>query len=287
MMIYYMGRKALGRTRLTITLKPEIIKALDKVIDGRSIRNRSHAIEYWLHEALVPRVTKVLILAGGQGVNFRPFTYEIPKGLIPIKGKPLLEHTIDLLKRFGFKDIVLSVGHLGEKIREHFGDGSRFGVKIAYLEQKKNNRGTAGPVHDAASVLGTGTFILMYGDVLADIDFKDLLTFHSSRQAIMTMALASVEKPMSWGMASLKGDRVISFNEKPVSRTSSSHLVNAGVYVCEPEVLKLISSKSERLEKDLFPKIAEANQLYGYPFSGYWYDVSNPKVYGDVLKAIK
>lgn len=281
-----MGRNRLGRTRLTITLKPELLKALDKVIDGKQIRNRSHAIEYWLGQALIPQVTKVLILVGGEGVKFRPLTYELPKALIPIKGRPLLEHTIELLKRSGFNDIVLSVGYLGDKVREHFGDGSRFGVKISYLEQKKVNRGTAQPVREAASVVGNSTFVLIYGDVLADIDLKDLLAFHAVQRMPVTMALTSVEQPMSWGVASLKGNRVVGFSEKPKQSMSASHLVNSGIYVCEPEVFSEISANSERLEKDFLPALAEAGQLAGYPFSGYWYDVSTPEVYERALRQL-
>ena len=283
----FMGRKALGRTRLTITLKPELIRALDKVVDGRQIRNRSHAIEYWLTQALTPQLTKVLILAGGEGVKFRPLTYEMPKGLIPIKGKPLLEHTLDLLKKYGFTDIVISLGHLGNKIREHFGDGSRFGVHITYLEQTKSVRGTAQPVRQAKELIGDNTFLLMYGDVLADIDLKDLLGFHTGQHATVTMALASVDKPTTWGIANLKGNRVTSFTEKPVRPTSASHLVNSGIYVCSPEMFETITVKSERLEKDLFPKLADSGQLAGYSFSGFWYDVSTPEVYEEVLKDYK
>lgn len=279
-----MGRKSLGRSRLTITLKPELLKALDKVIDGRQIRNRSHAIEYWLERSLTPQITKVLILAGGEGVNFRPLTLELPKVLIPVKGKPLLEHTLERLKQSGFNDIVISIGYLGNKVREYFGDGSRWGVNITYLEQKKGNRGTSQPVRQASELLGDSGFILMYGDVLADIDLKDLLAFHISQNNLMTMALASVDKPTSWGVVNLKGNKVVSFTEKPAKRTSPSHLVNGGIYVCESEVFKLISRNSERLEKDLIPKLVESGQLAGYPLSGYWYDVSTPEVYEEVLK---
>lgn len=279
-----MGRKQLGRTRLTITLKPEIIKALDSVIDGEQIRNRSHAIEYWLTQALVPQLTKVLILVGGEGVNFRPLTYELPKALIPIKGKPLLEHTLDLLKKYGFTDIIISLGHLGNKIREHFGDGSRFGIHITYLEQTKSVHGTSQPVWQAKEIIGNNTFLLMYGDVLADIDLKDLLSFHASQHTAVTMALASVDKPTTWGVANLKGNKITNFAEKPTKPTSSSHLVNAGIYVCSPKVFDDITTKSERLEKDIFPKLVDNNQLAGYPFSGFWYDVSTPEVYEEVLK---
>ena len=278
-----MGRKQLGRDRLTITLQPELIKALDKTIDDRTIRNRSHAIEYWLTQVLIPPVTKVLILAGGEGVNFRPLTYELPKALIPIKGKPLLEHTFDLLKKYNLTDIILSVGHLGDKIRQYFGDGSRFGVKLTYLQQK-NSRGTAQPVKQAQSVIGDKRFLLIYGDVLADIDLRDLIEFHSAQHSIVTMALASVEKPGSWGVANLQGSLVTSYKEKPVKNTSASHLVNAGIYVCEPELFNYISKSAVRLEQEVLPKLVSAKQLVGYPFSGSWHDVSTPEVYEEVIK---
>jgi NDP-sugar pyrophosphorylase family protein len=281
-----MGRKFLGRQRLTITLRPEILKIIDKLIDGRTIRNRSHAIEYWLTQALTPQLTKVLILAGGEGVNFRPLTYELPKALIPIKGKPLLEHTLDSLKKYGFTDIVISLGHLGNKIREYFGDGSRWGAHITYLEQTKGVHGTAQPVRQAQEVIGDHTFLLVYGDVLADIDLQDLLTFHANQHTAVTMALASVDKPTTWGVANLKGNQLISFTEKPLRATSTSHLVNAGIYVCAPEIFDNLSLKSERLEKDVFPKLANSGQLSGYAFSGYWYDVSTPEVYQKVLEQL-
>ena len=281
-----MGRKQLGRDRLTITLQPELIKALDKTIDGRTIRNRSHAIEYWLTQVLIPPVTKVLILAGGEGVNFRPLTYELPKALIPIKGKPLLEHTFDLLKKYNLTDIVLSVGHLGDKIRQYFGDGSRFGVHLTYLEQKQA-RGTAQPVRQAQSVIGDKRFLLFYGDVLAEIDLRDLVEFHSSQHATTTMALASVEKPASWGVANLQGSLITSYKEKPVKNTSASHLVNAGIYVCEPELFNYISKSAVRLEQEVLSKLVSAKQLVGYPFSGNWYDVSTPEIYEEVLHELK
>jgi len=279
-----MGRKQLGRDRLTITLQPELIKALDKTIDGRTIRNRSHAIEYWLTQSLLPSVTKVLILTGGEGVKFRPFTYELPKALVPVRGKPLLEHTFDLLKSQGLTDIVLSIGYLGDKIQQYFGDGSRFGVKLTYQEQKKSSQGTAQPVRQAREIIGDKKFLLMYGDVLADVDLRDLIEFHSAQKATVTMALTSVEKPTDWGVVCLKGSLVTSFAEKPIKNNSGSHLVNAGIYVCEPELFDLISTKAERLEKEVFPALARNKKIVGYPFSGQWYDVSTPEVYAKVLK---
>ena len=125
----------MGKERLTITLDKGLLKKVDDAIDGSKIRNRSHAIEFLLSSVLVPKQTKVLILAGGEGVKFRPLTYELPKALVPVLGKPLLEYTLESLRSHGLTEIYISIGHLGNKIREYFGDGGRLGLKITYLEQ--------------------------------------------------------------------------------------------------------------------------------------------------------
>src|SRR3989338_4556769 len=116
----------MDRTRLTITLKKSILVAVDSVIDGTNIRNRSHAIETLISQSLAPQAKTCLILAGGRGINMRPFTFEMPKGLFPVAGKPILEHLIELLSRYNIRNIILSIGHLGEKIEEYFGNGQKF-----------------------------------------------------------------------------------------------------------------------------------------------------------------
>ncbi len=269
--------------RLTITLDQELLRRLDAVIDGSKIRNRSHAIEFLLSNSLVAKKTKVLILAGGEGVKFRPLTYELPKSLIPIKGKPLLEHTLEALRDQGFSEIYISIGHLGEKIRDYFGDGARWRIKIRYLEQTSSKKGTAQPVLEAKGYLGDEPFLVIYGDVLTKLFFSDLVEFHASHRGIATIALASVEKPAMWGVATIQGNRIVDFVEKPKIRTKS-HLINAGVYVLSPEVFRYIPKNSTRLEKDLFPRLAQEGKLYAYPFESEWHDVSTPEVYGEVLK---
>src|SRR3990172_3770469 len=113
----------MDRERLTITLKKSILAKVDNIIDGSRIRNRSHAIETLISQSLTPRISQAVILAGGRGLNMRPFTFEMPKGLFPVAGKPILEHIIEFLRRFEIRDIILSIGHLGEKIQEYFSDG--------------------------------------------------------------------------------------------------------------------------------------------------------------------
>lgn len=273
------------RVRLTITLKDTILRLLDEMVDGQKIRNRSHAIEFLLSQTLLPKQTKVLILAGGEGVNFRPLTFEMPKSLIPVAGKPLLEHTILNLRRHNLTDVTISLGYLGEKIKAYFGDGSRWGLSISYLEQSQKKIGTAQPVQQAQERFGSGTFLLLYGDVLTDINFVELLEFHRSQKAsIATMALAPVERVSMWGVTKVIGNKIVEFEEKPDAPKTHSHLVNAGIYVMEPGIFKYIDRDCVRLERDVFPRLADEGKLAAYPFEGKWYDVSTPEIYERVIK---
>jgi len=124
---------------------------------------------------------------------------------------------------------------------------------------------------------------VLYGDVLAKIDYLDLVDFHSSQRGVATVALASVEKTAMWGVASVQGNRIFDFVEKPKTKTKS-HLINAGIYVLSPEIFKYIPKDARRLEKDVFPRLASEGKLYAYPFESDWYDVSSPEVYEKVLK---
>lgn len=256
---------------------------MDAAIDGSKIRNRSHAIEYLLSSSLVPKSTKVLILAGGEGVKFRPLTYEMPKVLVPVQGKPLLEHTLLALRDQGLTEIYISIGHLGSKIRDYFGDGRRFGINLHYLEQSRKKSGTAQPLLEAKRYFLDNAFLVIYGDVLTKLNFMDLLDFHQNNRCMATLALASVEKSSMWGVATLAGNRLTSFIEKPKAQTKS-HLINAGIYVLNPEIFKYIDANSARLEKDLFPRLASEGKLCAYPFESDWYDISTPEVYAEVLK---
>lgn len=277
----------MSRERLTITINKRLIGLLDDFIDGEKIRSRSHAIEYLLSKMLVPKVSRAIILAGGQGLKMRPFTYEMPKCLIPVRGKPLLEHTLDLLKKYEIRDIVITIGHLGDKVRNHFGDGSRFGVKITYADQGEGFRGTGGALKVARNLAGS-PFLLFYGDVLADIDLNDLVDFHKSHGKAMTMALTSVEDSSVWGVVQLHGTQIRDFVEKPKQSQRLSRLINAGIYVVEPKIFDYFPRKNIfRLEEDVFPKLAQSDELYGYPFEGQWFDIGTPEIYARVIREWK
>lgn len=272
-----------SRHRLTITLRKDLLPRLDEIIDGAKIRNRSHAIEYLLTNALGPKIRRAFILAGGRGIKMRPLTYELPKTMLPVKGRPLLEYTIELLREADVRDIIILIGHLGDKIKAHFGDGSRFGVRIRYVEEARE-QGTAAPLRLAASLLRDQPFLLFYGDVLVDLNLRDLIEFHKTTGGIATMALTSIDNPSEFGVVKMHGNSIVEFLEKPPKSPKLSHLINTGVSVVEPKLLSYIpKSGYSMLENDVFPRLAREGKLFGYPFEGQWYDIGTPEVYERAL----
>ncbi len=264
------------RERLTITLRKDLLDTIDALVDGQKIRNRSHAIESLLTKATHHRAVKVLILAGGRGIKDPSTHKEIPKAMLLMEGKPLLEHTLGMLKERGLDDITISCGKGCESIKEYFGDGSRFDVTIAYISQESLTPGTAQPLAHAKDAVGNDTFVMMYGDVATNLNILDLLEFHKhQRGSAATMALTSVEHVSMWGLARLQGSKISSFEEKPENPTTFSRLVNAGVYVMEPAIFQYIDADAVKLESDVFPRLAEEGRLSGYPFEGKWEDVSS------------
>lgn len=273
------------RQRITITLKSEVLKALDKAVDGVNIRNRSHAAEVLLSAKLLKPKVKALILAGGREIRLPQLGREIPKALLPVNGRPLLEHMILRLKKAGVEEVIISISSGGQKIRDYFRDGHRFGVSMTYLDQTQLKKGTAQPLKQAQGQLMDSRFLLLYGDVLADIDFVDFLDFHETQKnPVATMALASAEKVSMWGQIRLVGSKIVNFEEKPKNTTSQSHLVNAGLYVMSPKIFEYLENNMLKLEAELFPRLAEEGKLSGYSFGGNWYDVSSAEVYQHVLK---
>ncbi|MEX1112133.1 MAG: sugar phosphate nucleotidyltransferase [Candidatus Andersenbacteria bacterium] len=275
------------RERITITVRKDLLQQLDRTIDHQRIRNRSHAFEVLLSRILGSDINQAVILASGMGVNMRPFTYEIPKPLIPVSGQPLLEHTIEMLRSHGIRNIVITVSHLADKIQQHFGDGSKFGVSIRYVQEKRLS-GTAGALQAAQKILKDEPFLVMYGDVLVDLDVTDLVqTHHNNKTAVGTIALTSVADPSAYGAVKLRGTRVVEFSEKPTISSDVSRLVFAGIAAFDPAVFTFMPKARKKLlslEQDIFPTLIEDGRLYGYMFEGQWFDVSTPETYEQVLK---
>jgi len=274
------------KTRITITLDEDLLEKIDKSIDREKIRNRSHAIEFLLSQSLKPRINQAVILAAGKGVRWRPLTYEIPKALIPIKGKPILEHTISYLRNYEIRDIFIVVGSLGDKIKEYFGNGERLGVNLTYIEDTQE-KGTASALKATQPFIKKEPFLLWFVDEIADVEINDLIDFHVSHNALGTIALSSVSDPLGMGIVKLQGPRVKEFSEKPQKKRIESYVVNAGIFVLEQEIFNCLSEKTLSLEEDVFPKLTREGKLFGYLFSGKWFDIGTPKNYAKAIREWK
>ena len=266
------------KERITITLDKNLINQIDKRIDGVDIKNRSSEIENLLSEALGTNIpSKAVLLVGGKGTRLSPLTDKTPKALLEVHKKVVTEHIFDLIKKYGIRDVILCVGHLKEKIREYFGDGSRFGVNITYVEENEP-LGTAGPLKLARKYL-EDSFIVSNGDELKNINIPRMFRLHKRKDALATIALTTVEDPSHYGVARLDGSRIIEFVEKPKKEDTPSNLINAGFYILEPEVISMIPDGFSMLERDVFPKLAKLGRLRGFPFAGQWFDIGTVERY--------
>ncbi len=274
------------KERVTLTLDSDLLREIDRRVDGFKIKNRSHAIELLLMHSLGNNIAKTaIILAGGRGVRLQPITHELPKPLLPLHDKPLLQHILELLRKHGIKNVIISVGYKGEKIKEAFGNGKKLGMNISYVEEDKP-LGTAGPIKLARSFL-TETFIACNADELKDIDLFEMYLSHKENKATVSIALTTVEDPSAYGVARLQGNKILEFVEKPKKEKAPSNLINAGLYVMEPEVINYIPDGFAMLEKDVFPKLASEGKLFGYPFSGQWFDTGTLERYERAIKEWK
>lgn len=267
-----------------MTIDSEILRKIGSMVDGVKIRNLSQAVESLLFKALIGRMSpKAFVLAGGKGTRLRPITYEIPKPLVPLQNKPILEHVIDLLRAYDVRDIVISIGYLGEKIKEYFHDEKRLGVKMTFVEEQEE-LGTGGPLRLAKNLLKE-TFIMVNGDNLLNIDLYKMYQFHTETRATATIALTTVDDPSNYGVAVLEGNKIVKFVEKPRREDAPSKLINTGLYILEPKIIDLVPpSGCSFIEREVFPKIAERGELYGYLFSGQWFDTGTPERYEKALR---
>lgn len=221
---------------------------------------------------------KGVIMAGGFGTRLRPLTCNIPKPMVPLANKPMMEHIISLLKKHDIKDIVVILYYQPDVIMDYFGDGDKFGVDITYVTASEDF-GTAGSVKNAAKHFDNESFLIISGDVLTDFDLGAIIKFHQEKKALVTITTTHVTNPLQYGIVIIdsKTGRITRFLEKPSWGEVFSDTVNTGIYVLEPEVLNLIPDEQMYdFSKDLFPKLlASSAPLYGYIASGYWKDIGN------------
>jgi NDP-sugar pyrophosphorylase family protein len=234
-----------------------------------------------------------IIIAGGFGTRFRPLTYTRPKPLMPIVNRPLLEYHVALLKTHGVDEIVFATNYMAEAIEKHFGDGSRFGVKMRYA-QEDQPLGTAGAIRNAAkSLWRQETVVVFNGDIVTDFDLSAIIDLHRQRGARATIALKAVPSPNPYGVLDLDSEgRVLAWREpteeqkkalaaNPNVEQTGWDYINAGFYVLEPEVIETIpEGRMVSIEREIYPRmIAQREGLYGAPAEGYWVDVAGPTQY--------
>ena len=217
------------------------------------------------------RTNLMVIMAGGMGTRLRPYTENCPKPLLPVAGKPMLEHIIERAKREGFSHFVLAIHYLGNMIEDYFGNGERLGVKIDYLREQ-SPLGTAGALGLLAPYPDS-PFVVTNGDVITDIRYGELLDFHIRHEAAATMAVRVHEWQHPFGVVQTQGVEIVGFEEKPVAR---SH-INAGVYVLEPDTLCVLSAETHCDMPTLFERLqVQAKRTVAYPMHEPWLDVGKP-----------
>lgn len=249
----------------------------NKIQQIPAVNEHRHVVglHLWDEIATPPvRPNVMVIMAGGMGTRLRPHTENCPKPLLPVAGKPMLEHIIERAKLEGFSRFVLAIHYLGHMIEEHFGSGARLGVQIDYLREQ-SPLGTAGalgllnPRPDAA-------FVVTNGDVITDIRYGELLDFHLRHNAAATMAVRVHEWQHPFGVVQTDGINIVGFEEKPIAR---SH-INAGVYALSPEVLAALKAHERCDMPTLFERLqALAQRTLAYPMHEPWLDVGRPSDY--------
>ncbi len=219
-------------------------------------------------------------MAGGEGTRLRPLTSNIPKPMMPLANKPMMEHIVRLLRQHGFTDIVVTLAFLPQAIRTYFGDGSEFGVRMRYATEEMP-LGTAGSVRNAMDELDE-RFLVISGDVLTDIDLTALVDYHDQQKAVATIGLKRVEDPVEFGIVITQEDGAVErFLEKPTWGQVFSDTINTGIYVLEPGIFDFIAEgKPVDFSSDVFPALLDAGHaVYGKVLDGYWEDVGTLDAY--------
>ena len=220
-----------------------------------------------------------VILAGGLGTRLRPFTQVIPKPLLPVGDRSVLEIQIDQLKKHGVENIFFATYYKSDLLESYFGDGSRFGVKITYSLEKEK-LGTCGPLSLLADKL-TAPFLVMNGDILTNLDFGKVRDFHCERNAVMTVVAKDVVFPLSYGKLISDGEKIVDIQEKPDIKVE----ISMGIYMMSPSVFDYIPKNVYFNMDELVRKLlAESVPIYRYKTDAYWLDIGRMEDYETAQK---
>ena len=215
------------------------------------------------------RDNTVVIMAGGMGLRLRPLTENIPKPMIPLGGKPMVQHTIESLRAEGFVNFVLAINYLGDQIEGHFGDGSGLGVGVTYVKEEQP-LGTGGALSLLEGAL-TSPIVLINGDVLLSARLTEMLSYHQSHSADITVGVKVLDTQIPFGVIELEGNHIVAMQEKPVYRD----FVNAGVYVLEPEVVRSVAPAVRLDMPDLVGEWLGRQKVFAYPMHESWRDLGD------------
>lgn len=239
---------------------------------------------------------RAVIIAGGLGTRLRPLTLRRPKPLIPVANRPFLEYQVAQLRAAGVQEIVFATNYMADRIEHHFGDGSRFSVRMYYALEREP-LGTAGAIRNAVEGLPPARCIVFNGDILTDFDIGAILATHVEREAQVTLTLHPVKRPHPYGVIQLDDNlRVLAFVEPSEDQKRAADrgepmdgedFINAGIYIIEPETLARIPLKPCSIEREFYPQIlSEGVPVYGQPGSGFWLDIGRPAQYQTATRAL-
>ncbi len=223
---------------------------------------------------------RAVVLVGGQGSRLRPITYDVPKAMVPLRNQPFMGYMMDFLRAAELEGAVLSLGYLPDPIQEYFDQKDLDSFSIDYAVED-HALGTAGGIKNTEGYLDGGTFVVVNGDVLSGMDLRVAIQKHKESDALATIVLISVEDPTAYGLVEVDHEMLVHrFLEKPAADEVTTNLVNAGIYVLEPEVMDMIPAGREvSIEREIFPYLQAERRLRAHVSSSYWRDIGTPRSY--------
>ena len=226
---------------------------------------------------MVDKIDTAIIVAGGLGTRLRPLTENTPKPLLPVHGKPIIEHIIRNLKKHGVSNIIISIGYKAEQVQEYFKDGSSLGINISYSLETEP-LGTGGAVKQASKSLSK-PFVLLWGDNLMDVNVSKMKEDYLNYDTAILMALTHRENVENFGVAKLDQNKIVTFVEKPKREDAPSKLINAGAFIIDPVCFELLPEGKSSLEKDCFEKLAPQGKITAYIHQGQWFPTDTLEKY--------
>jgi dTDP-glucose pyrophosphorylase len=269
------------------TAHAELIRILEQarvrhlpLLDAQGRVKDLALLEELLEQERAPQLAAV-VMAGGLGRRLRPLTEELPKPMLPVGDKPLLERTVTQLREAGIHSIYLATHYKSQVVAQHFGNGDSFGVEINYLDEDQP-RGTAGAL--AQMPPGDQPVLVINGDILTRLNYRALLDFHRENRADMTVGVRHYELRVPYGVVETEGVQISGLAEKPTQRL----FVNAGVYLLEPELCRLVPADRHFDMTDLIAALmAAGKRVVAFPISEYWLDIGQPEDYAQAQDDVR